>query len=154
MVRRNKPNFAALLRHPWPFQRGSTVYRWLSARLQTQWSYCSLAISHRYVLQETSLISCTSLESSNKESSIVSWVGVCFSAHDLGFSNVPFTTPSCGQHAHHFICTGIFTFNPLRAKFFRENINIYLHFMSFLHTNKTNVVEIPPWVGQGPAYST
>ena len=25
--------------------------------------------------------------------------------------------------------------NPLRAKFFRENVNIYLHFMSFLHIN-------------------
>ena len=44
--------------------------------------------------------------------------------------------------------------NPLRAKFLRENINIYLHFMSFLHTDKTQVVEIPPWVRQGPAYST
>ena len=44
--------------------------------------------------------------------------------------------------------------NPLRAKFFRENINIYLHFMSFLHINKTQVIEIPPWVKQGPAYST
>ena len=44
--------------------------------------------------------------------------------------------------------------NPLRAKFLRENINNYLHFMSFLHTNKTHVVEIPPRVRQGPAYST
>ena len=44
--------------------------------------------------------------------------------------------------------------NPLRAKFFRGNINIYLHLMSFLHTNKTQVVEIPPRVRQGPAYST
>ena len=30
--------------------------------------------------------------------------------------------------------------------FFRENINIYLHFMSFLHTTETRVVEIPPRV--------
>ena len=44
--------------------------------------------------------------------------------------------------------------NPLRAIFFRENINIYLHFMSFFHTNKTQVVEIPPRVRQGSAYST
>ena len=44
--------------------------------------------------------------------------------------------------------------NPLHAIFFRENINIYLHFISFLHINKTQVVEIPPWVRQGPAYST
>ena len=44
--------------------------------------------------------------------------------------------------------------NPLRAKFLRENINIYLHFMSFLHIYKTQVAEIPPRVRQGPAYST
>ena len=25
------------------------------------------------------------------------------------------------------------TFNPLRARFFRGNINIYLHLVSFLH---------------------
>ena len=47
------------------------------------------------------------------------------------------------------------TLNPLRAKFLGKNIiNIYLHLMSFLHTSKTQVVEIPPWVRQGPAYST
>ena len=34
--------------------------------------------------------------------------------------------------------------NPLHAKFFRENKNMHLHFMSFLHNNKTQVVEIPP----------
>ena len=44
--------------------------------------------------------------------------------------------------------------NPLRAKLLRENINIYLHFMSFLHTNKTQVAEIPPGVRRRPAYST
>ena len=37
--------------------------------------------------------------------------------------------------------------------FFRENINIYLHFVSFLHSNETQVVDIPPRVRQGPAYS-
>ena len=46
------------------------------------------------------------------------------------------------------------SFNPLRAKFLRENINLYLHFMSFLHTNKKQVAEIPPRVRHGPAYST
>ena len=46
------------------------------------------------------------------------------------------------------------TVNSLRANFFRGNINIYLHLMSFLHTNKTQVVEIPPRVRQRPAYST
>ena len=50
--------------------------------------------------------------------------------------------------------TNLSQVNPLRAKFLRENINIYLHFMSFLHTDKTQVVEIPPWVRQWPAYAT
>ena len=35
-------------------------------------------------------------------------------------------------------------FNPLRAKFFRRNINMYLHFMSFLHTDMTQVLKILP----------
>ena len=47
-----------------------------------------------------------------------------------------------------------YSINPLHAKFLRENINIYLHFMSFLHTKKTEVVEIPPRVRQGSDYST
>ena len=54
---------------------------------------------------------------------------------------------------HRWIATPLGV-NPLRAKFFRGNINIYLHFVSFLHTNKTKVVEIPPRVREWPAYST
>ena len=50
--------------------------------------------------------------------------------------------------------TNVCYLNPLRATTFRGNINISLYFMSFLHTNKTQVVEIPPRVRQGPAYST
>ena len=50
--------------------------------------------------------------------------------------------------------SGRMTWSSLRAIFPRENINIYLHFMSFLHTTKIHVVEIPPRVRQGPAYST
>ena len=38
------------------------------------------------------------------------------------------------------------TVNPLRAKFFRGNINIYLHFVSFLHIDTTQVVEILPQI--------
>ena len=30
---------------------------------------------------------------------------------------------------------------------------MYLHLMSFLHINKTQVVEIPPLLRQGPRYS-
>ena len=41
--------------------------------------------------------------------------------------------------------------NPLRAIFFfRANINIYLQFMSLLHIDMTQVVEILPHVKQGP----
>ena len=38
--------------------------------------------------------------------------------------------------------------NPLRAKFFRGNINIHLHFVSFLHIDTTQVVEILPQIRQ------
>ena len=44
--------------------------------------------------------------------------------------------------------------NPLHAKFFRMNKNIYLHFMSFPHINMTQIVEILSQVRQGPTYST
>ena len=37
-------------------------------------------------------------------------------------------------------------FNPLRAKFFRGNISIYLHFVSFLHIDTTLVVDILPQI--------
>ena len=44
--------------------------------------------------------------------------------------------------------------NPLSAKFFRENISIYLHFVSYLHIDTTQVVEILPQIRQEPAYAT
>ena len=43
--------------------------------------------------------------------------------------------------------------NPLRAKFFRGNINIYLHFMSFLHIDLAQVLKILPQVREGPTQS-
>ena len=43
--------------------------------------------------------------------------------------------------------------NPLLAKFFWGNINIYLHFVSFLHIDTTQVVEILPQILQEPTYS-
>ena len=43
--------------------------------------------------------------------------------------------------------------NPLRAKFFRGNMNIYLHFVSFLHIDMTQVPKILPQVREGPTYS-
>ena len=44
--------------------------------------------------------------------------------------------------------------NPLRAKFFRGSINIYLYFVSFLHIDTTQVVEILPQIRQEPTFST
>ena len=46
------------------------------------------------------------------------------------------------------------SFNLLEAKFFRESIDMYLHFMLILHINMTQVVEILPHVRQGSTYST
>ena len=48
----------------------------------------------------------------------------------------------------------IMLINPLRAKFFRGNINIYLHFVSFLHIDATQVFGILPQIRQEPTYST
>ena len=44
--------------------------------------------------------------------------------------------------------------NPLRAKFFRGNINIYLHFMSLLPIDMAHVFKFHPQVRPGPTYST
>ena len=44
--------------------------------------------------------------------------------------------------------------NSLRAKFCRGYINIYLHFMSLFHIDKTRVFKILPEVIPGPIYST
>ena len=43
---------------------------------------------------------------------------------------------------------------PLRAKYFKANINMHLHFVSFLHIDTTQVVEILPQIRQEPTYST
>ena len=43
--------------------------------------------------------------------------------------------------------------NPLHAKFFRGNINIYLHFMAYLHIDMTQVLKILPQVRPGLTYS-
>ena len=52
----------------------------------------------------------------------------------------------------HFHCPLLI--KPLRAKFFRGNINIYLYFVSFFHTDATQVFEILPQIRQEPTYST
>ena len=56
------------------------------------------------------------------------------------------------RHIH--VCNGIRRhINPLPAKFFKGKKNLYLHFMSFLHTDMTQVVEILPQVRQDITYS-
>ena len=52
------------------------------------------------------------------------------------------------------VVIGTCVFNPLRAKFFRENINKYLHFVSFLNIDTTQIDEILTQIRQEPAYST
>ena len=47
-----------------------------------------------------------------------------------------------------------FYLNPLHAKFLRGNLNTYLHFVSFLHIDETQVVEILPQIRQEPTYFT
>ena len=51
-----------------------------------------------------------------------------------------------------FSCTH-YHINPLHAKFFRGNINIYIHFVSFLHIDTMQVVKILPQIRQEPTYS-
>ena len=48
----------------------------------------------------------------------------------------------------------VYHINPLRSKFFTGHINIYLHFVSFLHIDTTQVVEILPQIRQEPTFST
>ena len=44
--------------------------------------------------------------------------------------------------------------NSLRAKFCRGNTNVYLHFMSLLHIDMTQVLKILPQVRPGLTYPT
>ena len=43
--------------------------------------------------------------------------------------------------------------NPIYVNFFRGNKNLYLHLMSFLHIDMTQIVENPPQVRQELIYS-
>ena len=59
------------------------------------------------------------------------------------------------QAAHVAILeTTVLDLNPLRAKFFSGTTNIYLHFVSFLHIDTTQVVEILLQIRQELTYST
>ena len=44
----------------------------------------------------------------------------------------------------HYYCQHMCGVNPLRAKFFRGNINIHLHFVSLLNIDVTQVLKIVP----------
>ena len=63
--------------------------------------------------------------------------------HEMGVIIVQASTSSQSSHS----------VNSLRAKFFRGNINIHLHFMSLLHIDMTQVLKILPQVRPGPTYS-
>ena len=45
-------------------------------------------------------------------------------------------------------------FGVFKCWIFQRNINIYLHFMSFLHIDMAQVVEIIPQIRQGPTHTT
>ena len=64
-------------------------------------------------------------------------------------------TFNCSSSLMWYCCCRVdfISLNPLHAKFFRGNINIYLHFMSFIHIDMTRVLKILPQVREGPAYS-
>ena len=103
--------------------------------LQTHWSYCSLALRLRCNMHFISCESQTILPFRCPQYSLSSsYLAVC----QVGFAS--------GRNNLLLALYVLF--------FFRGIINIYLHFVSFLHINKTQVVEIPHRVRQGPAYST
>ena len=54
------------------------------------------------------------------------------------------------------ICLAVFQnhIKSLRTKCCKGNIKTYLHFMSLLHIDMTQVLKIPPQVRPGPTYST
>ena len=74
--------------------------------------------------------------------------------HESSFLNQKiyslFKRPETSSHAK--LCDEFV--NHLRAKLFRGNINIYLHFMLLLHIDMTHVLKILPQVRPGPTYST
>ena len=71
-----------------------------------------------------------------------------YNIHSTWFSrNIPASTTGA-------LIMNKFYVNPLRAKFFRGNINIYLYFVSFPHIDTTRVFEIFPHIRQELTYST
>ena len=66
----------------------------------------------------------------------------------------PITGPLWGESTGNLGFPAQRAINPLHAKFFKVNINIYLHFVSFLHIDTTQVVEIRPQIRQEPTYFT
>ena len=76
-------------------------------------------------------------------------------------TNSTYTCDGCAQttqiHTGYYACFSYWQFyilNPLCAKFFRGNMNIYLHFISLLHIDMTDVLKILSQVRPGPTYST
>ena len=89
------------------------------------------------------------------------WYLSTFQGGRNGLTHWGLVIPLCvSQHDHHRSrkCIDSFSLpnhyiNPLRAKYFGGNINIYLHFMSFLHIDSTQVLKILPQGRPGPTYS-
>ena len=69
------------------------------------------------------------------------WILNLYGEHDI--RTIPHASPRLNVH-----------FNPLRAIFFRGNINMYLYFMSLLHIDMKQALKILPQIRPGPTYST
>ena len=126
------------------------------------WSYHSLVLSHRYINVNMKSLLPSMGRPSNPEIMLRAETGSGpesprgVLASDTG-SDSPIRTRqrwAIGLMWHvHLSQKTNEVFNPLHATFFSGNKNIYLHFMSFLHMDMTQVVEILPQVRQGPTHS-
>ena len=114
-----------------------------------EWAECSLIIGTGYRVQvfAWSLIAQSVCQQAFSLLAILClrpWVRILHAAEEDNLS--PF-------HSNITCLCQTIQINPLRAKFFRWSINIYLHFVSFLHIGTTQVVEIFPQIRQEPTYS-
>ena len=128
----------------------------------SQWRYCSSALRHNPYLTITNWILInTTNEPADRNRENKHRHCEYFAGNGFYWWRKPLCQDTSTDCHITFLCLIIdlykdvnLSFNPLRAKFFRGNINIYLHFISLLHIDKTHVLKILPQVRPGPTYST
>ena len=121
----------------WNFNRNSNIFIQENA-------FESVVCKIAGILSRPQCVEVTNLTTSDKKNSVIwsvcTWLmgGRCglavesLQAKKAYFRSMPYSRMRIS------LCL---SFNPLRAKFLRESINIYLHIMSFLPSNKTQAVE-------------